>query len=439
MISRTLVYGLVVILCLLGTSSTTARGEDWPQWRGPRGNSISNDRGFLEKWNAQSGVLWRTELPEWGDSSPVVCGEAIFVTSQKDDELLLIKLDKKTGQIQWTQTVGRGTVNRIPLAAKSPQQRKSQNFHASQNLASPTPATDGKTVAVHFGNGETAAYDFAGHQLWHHNFQEDYGAYTVWWGHANSPALFKGMLISACMQDSLAGVSETLSPSYLVAHDLTTGKEIWKTSRMTGAKAEENDAYTTAAFVERDGQWQMLVMGGNTLDAYDPLTGKQLWYLPGVTGGRTVGGPTIAEDMVYVVQGKKGPLLAVKLGGKGEKPRTDIVWREEQGTPDSCCLLASDKWLFALNDDGIAKCFDRANGQLQWKERLKGDYKASPILADARLYCVNTKGICTVLTAGPQFEKLSENAMEEEMLASPAASDGRLYFRGRKSLICVGK
>ncbi len=258
---------LAVAFALLATLQNVARAEDWPQWRGPRGDSTSTEKDLPLKWDADHGIVWRTPLPEWGNSSPAVSGNAIFVTSHHDDDLLLLKINKATGAIEWTQTVAHGTVDRIPLGKKTDEQRKSQNFHALHNLASPTPATDGKLVAVHFGNGETAVYDFDGNRKWGHNFQQEYGNYTIWWGHANSPALFKGMLISACMQDSLEGVSDPLSPSYLVAHDLATGQQIWKTMRMTGAKDEENDAYTTPVFVQRGGRWEMIVMGGNLVDA----------------------------------------------------------------------------------------------------------------------------------------------------------------------------
>src|SRR5439155_20286175 len=113
------------------------------------------------------------------------------------------------------------------------------------NFASPTPATDGEIVVVHFGNGDLAAYDYAGKQLWKRNLQDDYGPYSIWWGHANSPILYKGLVIDACMQDSLADLDGTPVESYLVAHDKRTGDLKWRTVRKTEAKAEECDAYTT--------------------------------------------------------------------------------------------------------------------------------------------------------------------------------------------------
>ena len=160
----------------------------------------------------------------------------------------------------------------------------------------PSPVTNGKVVVVHFGNGDLAAYDFNGGQLWKRNLQADYGPYTIWYGHANSPVIFDDLVISICLQDSLADLQDEPAESYLVAHDLATGRQRWKTPRMTGAPAEEADAYTTPLLVNVDGQPQLVVMGGNQLDAYDPRTGKQLWFLPGLTGGRTVASPTVLDD-----------------------------------------------------------------------------------------------------------------------------------------------
>jgi len=416
-----------------------ALAGDWPQWRGPDGTGVSHETGLPVNWTSSRGVIWKTDLPEWGDSTPAIWGDAIFVTTQHDDNLLLLKLDKSTGRIVWTRTVGSGKFERIPIKAKSPEQRKEQNFHPTQNQASPSPVTNGQEVVVHYGNGDLAAYDFDGKQLWHHNLQDEYGRYTIWWGHANSPVLFGNAVISVCIQDSLADIAKSPVESYVVAHDVRTGRERWKTLRMTDAKSEECDAYTTPVFAQVDGKPQMVVMGGNQLDGYDPTNGKQLWFLPRIVGGRTVSGATVAEGMAFATQGKSGPLLAVKLGGTGQLPRSDITWKFEKGTPDSCTPVAWEDHLFTITDNGIARCFDIHTGRTLWTERLKGDYKASPVAAEGRIYFLNIHGLCTVVAAGAQFDKLAENQIDDDTIASPALSDGRLYLRGHKAMYCVGR
>jgi outer membrane protein assembly factor BamB len=427
---------IAVLASVLAASVIAA---DWPQWRGPEGNGVSRERNLPINWNSERGILWKTELPEWGDSTSAIWGDAIFVTSHHDDNLLLLRIDKAKGKIVWTRTVGTGTVKRAPIKPKGPDERREQKFHNLQNLASPSPVTNGKVVIVHFGNGELAAYDFDGNQLWHRNLQEDYGNYTVWWGHANSPVIFGKNVISVCMEDSLADIAKPPIESYIVAHDLLSGRERWRTVRATGAKAEECDAYTTPVFTEVNGQTQMIVMGGNQVDAYDPATGKQLWYLPGIVGGRTVTGPTIADGLVYVTQGKSGPLLAVKIGAEGELSRRDVVWDYKQGTPDSSTPVVWENHLFAVTDHGVARAFDAHSGRVDDTLRMAGDYKASPVAADGRIYFINTHGLCTVVSASSHLEKLAENQIDDETIASPAISDGRIYLRGHKALWCIGK
>ncbi len=236
--------------------------------------------------------------------------------------------------------------------------------------------TNGRVVVVHFGDGDLAAYTLAGEQLWKRNLQEDHGPYTIWWGHANSPVIYNDLVISVCMQDSLAGVIDPPSASYVVAHELKSGEVRWKTMRMTGAKAEQCDAYTTPVLRYHYGdRWyprypikvgspirkvimkELVVMGGNQIDAYDPENGKQTWFLPGIVGGRTVTGPTIGNDgVIYATQGMKGPLLAVKPGdGNGGELRASehVAWSNDKGTPDSATPVIVDGGLFTVTDDGI--------------------------------------------------------------------------------------
>jgi outer membrane protein assembly factor BamB len=413
---------------------------NWPQWRGPTGDSVSDETGLPLKWDEKTNIVWKCRLPEWGASTPAIWGDAIFVTTQDRETLYLLKINKKDGKMEWTRRVGTGTIPRLPLRKKSDDERRSQRFHDLHNMASPSPVTDGEVVIAHFGNGDLAAYDFAGKQLWTHNLQKEHGNYTIWWGHANSPVLYKNLVISACMQDSLADLGTPKTESYLVALDIKSGKQEWKSLRMTGAAAEECDSYTTPVFHKtQDGGVEMIVMGGNQIDGYDPATGKQLWYLPGIKGGRTITGPTIGADLAYCTQGMKGPLLAVRLGGEGKlDPTKDVAWKQTQGTPDSSTPVVWKDWLFWVSDNGFAHCVDARTGELKWKERLPGDYKPSPLAAEGRIYFLNLKDHCTVVAASAKFEKLAENQIDDDTIASPAISDGRIYLRGHKALYCIG-
>ncbi|MEX2175414.1 MAG: PQQ-binding-like beta-propeller repeat protein [Pirellulaceae bacterium] len=425
-------------------SCSAALAADWPQWRGPEGTGVSPEKELPIVWHEQRGIVWKCPLPEWGDSTPAIVGDAIFVTAHTaDNKLLLLRIEKKSGKIVWTQEVGSGE------AVRETPKRSTQKFHDLHNLASPSPVTDGQTVVVHFGNGDLAAYDFAGKQLWKLNLQEEYGAYSIWWGHANSPVIHGKAVISVCMQDSLADLRDKPVESYLVAHEIRSGRLLWKSSRGTKADAEECDSYTTPLLAQVGEETQLIVMGGNQLDAYDPATGKQLWFLPGLVGGRTVTGPTFADGTIYTTRGMRGPLIAVQPASKRlasatatgpvELSHRNIRWSHAEGTPDTCSPVVWNDLLFIVTDNGIARCLETASGNVKWNERLKGKYKASPIAAEGRIFFLNTEGLCTVVSASPRFDKLIENQLDDETIASPATSDGQIFIRGRKSLYCIGR
>jgi outer membrane protein assembly factor BamB len=411
-----------------------ASAENWPQWRGPAGDGISTEKRLPLNWSENMGVAWKCDMPGEGASTPVIWGDAIFVTAQRGDELLLLRIKSSDGKLVWERTVAHGTVVR-----KTARPRGEQKFHDLQNLASPSPVTDGRRVFVHFGNGDLAAYDFDGNALWHRNLQVDHGKYTIWWGHANSPILYKDLVINVCMQDSLRDLQEEPGVSYIVAYDQKTGEQRWKTLRNTQAKAEECDAYTTPILHQTNGKTEMIIMGGRQLDAYDPSNGKQLWYMPIPIGNRTITGPTLAGNMIYTTCGMRADLLAVRLGGTGQLPESAIAWRTTDSTPDSPSPVVWKGLVFLISDGGIAQCLDARTGERKWKERLPGDYKASPLAADGRVYFVNRAGRCTVVAGSATFEKLADNSLDDAMVASPAVADGKLYLRGSKILYCVAK
>jgi outer membrane protein assembly factor BamB len=431
---------LAVGMLLLG-SLDGAAAEDWPQWRGPMQNGTSRETGLPTAWSESAGIAWKQPLPQWGNSTPVIWGPSIFLTSHTDDHrLLVLKLDKATGRILWEKQAGEGTVERKPKPKKDGPDRGHQKFHATHNLATPSPTTDGEVVIVHFGNGDLAAYDFDGKKLWGRNLQDEFGPYTIWWGHANSPVLVGDLVISVCMQDSCTDLPDGKpAASYVVAHDKRTGKLKWKTPRPTEAKAESCDSYTTPLVWHHGPETELIVMGGQILDGYDPTNGRRVWSLSDLTGSRVITGPVISEDVVYATQGMRKPLLAVKLGGRGERPSSDVLWQYGGGTPDSPTPVVSAGLLFLVTDNGAAKCLDAATGDVKWEQRLAGEYRASPLVADGRIYFLNMKGLATVVAASAEFKKLAENQLDDETIASPAVSQGKLFLRGRKSLYAIGK
>jgi outer membrane protein assembly factor BamB len=247
---------------LLGPADQVAAGDTWPQWRGPTANSVAATKGLPLKWSQAENIVWKTPLPGWGTSTPAIWGEAIFVTTQNEDRLLLMRVDTSTGKVHWQREVGHGVPRRSG-------DRGNLRFHEEHNMASPSPITDGKHVWAHFGNGDLACYTFAGDKVWDMNFAKAYGTLSIWWGRANSPVLVGDLIVSVCMQDPKLG-----GQSYVVAHEKLTGKQKWFTPRDTGATSEPADAYTTPLVFDNKGHTELLVYGGNVLDAYDPATGK---------------------------------------------------------------------------------------------------------------------------------------------------------------------
>ena len=446
---------LAVFLFAVFPGATTASAADpsaettnWPRWRGPHGDGTSRATGLPVKWNeaveggnGEKNIVWKCALPEWGRSTPAIWGDAIFLTSHVDDKnLVLLKIDKLSGKIQWTRRVGTGSCGRMTLRGKRGDERRKMMFHATQNMASPSPVTDGEVVVVHFGNGELATYNFNGRRLWHRNLQRDYGNFSIWWGRANSPAMFGDLVISIVLQDECRDLPGGRSPSYVVAHNKRTGEVVWRTMRPSRAEGEFADSYTTPIFWENDGHAEMIVMGGEILDAYDPLSGRRRWHLPKLLGNRPVSGPITLGDTIIVARGKSGPLVAFKPNGMGQRSHDEIVWQYDRGTPDSPWPVAVGGLLFVVTDSGIAKCLDAKTGELKWEKRLGGGpYRASPLAADGRIYYLGTKGLATVVAASDKFKLLAKNHLDDETFASPIVSDGKIYVRGRKWLYCLGE
>ncbi len=416
----------VWLLLVTGAAEGVAPEDVWPQWRGPTGDSVAPGGRLPTHWGPAENVVWKTALPGWGNSTPVIWQDAVFVTTQEEDRLLLLRLDRRTGQVAWQREVGRGTPRRQGPVGNG-------RFHDEHNLASPSPVTDGRHVWAHFGSGDLACYDFAGERVWSVNLAERYGAYTIWWGHANSPVLVGDLLISVCMQDPKGG-----GRSYVVAQDKLTGKERWVVPRQTGAKAEPADAYTTPILTRQGGHDELIVFGGNVLDAYDPATGKRLWSCAAFDGNRVISGPTVAGDTVYAVQGMRGPLYAVRTGGAGDVIATHVRWKYTGSTPDAASPVVVNGLVFLATNPGVAVCVDAATGQELWKERLAQGFRATPLVAGGKVYFFGKEGKATVVAAARKFEVLARSDLGEETVASPAAAGGDLFVRTRQHLYRIG-
>ncbi len=417
---------LAFLLLALAGPTDPAPQDVWPQWRGPTHDSVSPTADLPTRWSPTENVVWKTPLPGRGYSTPAIWKDAIFVSAQDGERLLLLRLDRVSGKIVWQREVGKGTPRRTGKPGPN-------RFHDENNMASPSPVTDGRHVWIHFGNGDLACYDFDGNRTWAVSLTERFGPYTIWWGHANTPCLFGDLLITACMQDPRGG-----GKSYVVAHDKRTGKEKWLVQRDTGATSEPADSYTTPLLRRQGDRTELIVFGGNVLDAYDPATGKQLWQCRAFNGNRVIPTPVAAGNTVFAIEGMRGPLVAVRAGGQGDVTATHVRWKYTGATPDSASPVATNGLVFLANNVGIAICLDAATGKEVWKQRLGRTFRATPLVAGKRVYFFTKEGKTAVVEAARTFRVIAESDLGEDTMASPAVAGGDLFIRTQGHLYRIG-
>ncbi len=415
---------LALALFLFTGTKDTTQDDTWPQWRGPRGDSVASAK-LPTTWSKTENVAWKTPITGWGTSTPVIWKDAIFLTTQEKDSLLVLRIDRATGKVVWQHELNKGTPRRKGDLGNL-------RFHDEHNMASPSPITDGKHVWFHFGTGDFACFTFDGDKVWSTNLPEKYGFYSIWWGHANSPVIIGDLIFSVCMQDPKGG-----GKSYVVAHDKLTGKEKWLVDRTTGAKDEPADSYTTPLVYQNKGRTELIVFGGNVLDAYEPATGRKLWHCTVFKGNRVITGPTLSGDTVYAVQGMKGPLFAIKAGGDNDVNDTHVRWKYAGTTPDAASPVVANGLVFLATNPGVAVCIDAETGKEVWKQRLGDGFRATPLVVGDKIYLFTKEGAGIVIDASREFKVLAKNELGEEIMASPAAVGGDLFIRTKAHLYRV--
>jgi len=411
----------LALLLVLGLAPGAAT-DNWPQWRGPGLNGVSAEKNLPTRWSSKESVTWKLDLPAWSGSTPIIWGEQIFLNVAEGDTLHLWSVDRNQGAVLWKKPLGGGNVK----------MRK-------QNMSSPSPVTDGKTVYVMTGTGILKAFDFGGGELWGRDIQKDYGAFGLNWGYASSPLLHQGSLFVQVLHGM-----KTDDPSYLLRIDGKTGKTLWRIQRPTAAIMESPDSYTTPALLRYGNQVEIVITGGDCVTGHDPATGKELWRANGLNPDndanyRIVASPVIEGDIIYAPT-RVRPLLALAAGGRGNVTQSHLLWSFGRG-PDVPTPVSDGKYLYLVDDRGIMWCLDARTGkEIYGPQRVKpGTYSSSPVLADGNIYVTNEDGLTTVVKAGPTFEILAENALDDYTLSSPAISDGQIFMRTAKYLYCFGK
>ncbi len=416
------------LLLAFGQTDKIAPADVWPQWRGPTGDSVAPSKSLPTTWSPTENVVWKTPLPGWGNSTPAIWKDAVFVTTQDKDRLLLMRIDRASGKVLWEKEVAQGTPRRNGALGNL-------RFHDEHNMATPSPVTDGQHVWVTFGSGDIACYTYAGDKVWSLNLVQEYGPLSIWWGHGNSPVLYKNLLITNVIQDP-----KGKGASYVVAHDKLTGEKAWYVDRAVGAEGEPGDSYTTPLLHEHDGRTDLIIFGGNVLNAYNPDDGTPIWTYKGFAGNRVISGPTLVGDTVFAVEGMKGPVYAVKAGGTGDVTKSNLLWKTKSrgSNPDASTPAVAKGLVFMVNNDGTAVCLDAKTGEEHWKQRLTGECRASPLVVGDAVYFFAKDGKASIVAAAREYKLISQPDLGEEIIASPAAAANDLYVRTKASLYRIG-
>jgi hypothetical protein len=415
-------------------SSAPVGAENWPGWRGPRGDGSSLEKNLPARWNGPGGenVAWKVEVAGQGHASPIVWGDRIFVVTCREEsqERLLVCLDRSDGRVLWERVVLRG-----PLGQKHP-----LNSHASS-----TPATDGQRVYVTFFEADpaapvnttdakyagaaatpgwmlAAAYDFDGVRRW----MVRAGTFRSPHGFCSPPVLFEKLVILNGDHDG---------DSYLVALNRATGETVWKVPRPHHIRS-----YSTPIIRHIGGRTQMVLSGSRCVAGYDPRSGRQRWIIEGPTE-QYVASLVSNRELLFMTAGfPTFHLLAIRPDGQGDVTRTHVAWQTTKGCAyvPSPILAGGGRYLLVVSDAGIASCFEAQTGQRHWMKRLGAHYSASPVEAEGRVYFLSDSGETTVVRPGPEFTVLARNELGETCHASPAISGGRIYIRGEKHLYAIG-
>ena len=407
---------------LLLVSFSGASAENWPQWRGPDLNSTSGETNLPVRWSPDDNIAWKLPMPAWSGSTPIIWEDRVFLNVADSGSLYLWCVNRRGPSIEWKRLLGGG-----------------DHKERKQNMSSPSPVTDGKNVWVMTGTGILKGFDFAGNERWGRDIQKDYGRFGLNWGYASSPVLWEDSLYVQVLHGM-----RTKDPSYLLRIDKTTGKTLWRVERHTPAIVESPDSYSTPAIAKVGKEAELIVLGGDVVTGHDLKTGEELWRMTGFNPDndrnyRTIASATYYDGLVYAPT-RERPLQVFKAGGRGDITGTNLAWRFQNG-PDVPTPVVGGKYFYSFNDRGIVWCLDAKTGQeIYGRQRIKpGTYSASPVLADGKIYITNEDGVTTVLKAGPQFEILAENNMNDYCLGSIAVSEGQLFLRTATTLYCIGK
>jgi outer membrane protein assembly factor BamB len=397
-------------------SSPAHAAENWTQFRGPNGDGKAVAAKLPLEWSETKNVKWKIPIHGRSWSSPVVWGDQLWLTTATKDgkKMSVVCLDRHTGKV----------IHDLLLY----ENEKPDFCHPTNTYASPTPVIEEGRIYVHFGRYGTACIDTkTAKTLWSRSdFKCDH-----WRGPGSSPVLAGDRLIVAY---------DGFDFQFVVALDKNTGKTVWKKDRDIKYGTDNGDrkkAYCTCAVFEHKGRMQVVSPSAVETICYDPKQGDVLWRVR--HGGMNAAArPIYGHGLVYIAAGS-GPtaMIAVRPDGKGDVTKTHIAWKYGKSAPKRPSQILSGDWLFMINDSGVISCIDAKTAAIVWQKRVGGDYRASPILADGKIYFFSQKGVSPVIEAAGEFKLLATNKLDGGFQASPAVVGNSLYLRTEKNLYCI--
>lgn len=417
----------LIPVLLAAFSMITMAADNWPQFRGPDGTGHSDAKDLPTEWSETKNIVWKTPIHDRGWSSPVIFGKQVWLTSASKDgkQLFALCLDKDTGKL----------IRDIKLFDVA----QPQYAHPFNTYASPTPVIEQGRVYITFGSPGTAAIDTKTFKvIWE---RRDFEC-NHFRGSGSSPVIFRDMLLMHF---------DGSDHQFVVALDKRTGKTIWRTERSidfqdldkNGKPAAEGDlrkAFSTPHVEQINGRWEMISLGAKAAYGYDPFTGKELWRVEERGQHSASTRPVLGFGMIFYPTGfSNGQLYAVRTGGNGLLTDSHVAWRVKRGASNKPSILLIDDLIYMIGDTGIATCVEAKTGEIVWQQRVGGEYSASPVYADGKIWMFSEEGKTTVLKPGRTFEKVAENNLDEGFLASPAIAGKAFFLRTRTHLYRIEK
>jgi outer membrane protein assembly factor BamB len=426
-----------LVIVLASFAPAAAPDSNWLDFRGPTGQGHvgpghPGEGDLPVEWSATRNVAWKQPVPGLGWSSPVVVNGQVIVTSAVPVEadatngsaangnaangnagqalsLRVLAYDVATGKPRWDTEVFQ-------------QPKDAPRIHGKNSHASPTAVVRGDSVFVHFGHQGTACLGLDGQVKWRNREL----AYAPVHGNGGTPALVQDMLVYS---------ADGASDPFLAALDQKSGQLRWKASR--DSDAPKKFSFSTPLVIQVDGQTQIISPGSNSVGAFDPANGKEIWRVR-YQGYSVIPRPIFANGLVYISTGYDSPsVMAIRPDGAGDVTDSHVAWVVKKGAPHTPSLLAVGDWVFMVSDRGVATCLDAKTGAEVWQERLGGNYSASPLHADGKIYFQSEEGDTTVVRAAAQYEMLAKNSLGERTLASYAVTGRALLIRGAANLYRV--